>query len=250
MPSSRRCDEGLTRRLSRAGFSIVEMIVGGAILLLIMAIGYGMFLWTWRGFIKGDDTITSVYDASVLMLTLRRDLLRTEFPEGQANDIVFIRGGASPQVTALDFQHSTGRIVPSTAAPATPPETSGEETSQLWFTQRWGSDLKAVSYTYYPARRTVKREGGLENETKYFSMPRLRSFELALGLQPRGSPAAAYYPATPLAAAVEPVQLWFQAAVKVRSDRKEGEVEKTTVDVATLIFPKRLNVLLRSRWGK
>ncbi len=245
MPSSRRCRS--TRR--PLAFSIVELLVGSVVLVLVMAVTYGMFLWTWKGFIKGDDTLTSVYDASVLMLTLRRDVLRMEFPDGQPNDLVLSKTGANPTLSALDFQWSTGQMVPSTAAPATPPATS-EETFQLWFVQRWGAEIKPVSYTYLPASRTVKREGGMEGGAKYYSMPRLQSFELQLGLQPKGSASALYHPATPIGAGVEPTQIWLQARIRVKSDRLEGETEKTSVEVATLIFPKRLNGLLRARWGR
>jgi prepilin-type N-terminal cleavage/methylation domain-containing protein len=238
---------GTSATRAGAGFSLVEVLVGTAVMVVLMVITYGMFVWTWKSFVKGDDTITSVYESSILMLSLRRDLQRMDFPDGESADFAVERFGASPMAAGADYRHSMRRMVPSTSVPPIQASTAAE-TTRYTFLIRQNAEVKQVSYTYYSSERKVRREGGLDGAVKDFAVPRLREFDLRLCLQPEGASAALLFPLDGLGGGVRPLQLWAKVRLRLQSDRGPSEMATTSVEVASNVFPKRLNALLRSRW--
>ncbi len=226
---------------------MVEVLVGMGVMCVLMVIAYGMFVWTWKSFVKGDDTISSVYESSILMLSLRRDLQRMEFPPGEAGDFVVERSGPSPLAAGADYRHSARQLFASTSVPAIQASTSAETTRYTFFL-RENSEVRPVSYTYFSSERKIRREGGLDGSVKDFAVPRLREFELRLGLQPEGSAASLLFPLDGLGAGVRALQLWARVRMRLQSERGPSEMATTSVEVASNVFPKRLNALLRSRW--
>jgi hypothetical protein len=233
------------------GYTIAEILIGA--LLLVLVLGTLLFVYTgsMRSYFKGEDALSSVQDASVLMMHLRRDLQRFEPSTSSPCDVLFVPAGAGGGTgVKLKVDPSLGTLSGGPAGPADAGVTMPTSGSVLAFSMRMGDQVELVTYVYRADASAIERRSSASPDAKWFAMPRLRSFEVGFHAQPSADPAPLdLFSASGGPPPVRVQELWFDVRMRLQSDETEGpDIGRTAVELATHVFPKRANRALGSVW--
>lgn len=238
--------------MTRRAFTTLETLV--AVSLFMMVMGISLTLWTgaFKDFFKGEDALTSVQDASLVLLHLRRDLLELTLPaDGRPYDLRFVRIRGQHFVTDdLRFDPPTRAFVKRHKETDDPEVVYAEDKTELAFfvNDATGDRFVPVTYVYFPGRQLIQRRVG-RDRPRDFALPRLEDFELQLEAEDRFTE---LLPIRLLGTRGEGTdvlrRIWFHVRFAIKAQRTKNGIETTRVDVETKVFPKALNRRIRSAW--
>lgn len=247
---SRRRSPGRGPRRDRAGFTLAEALIAVGIFAMVSAVALGLWSGMARSFFRGEDTRTSVQEASTVLLHLRRDLLAADLGDpARGYDLRLQRvreGDLKAATLRLDL---TERVL---VRRTEEDEGAGEDRSELTLWTRRGDAAVAreVTWAYLPDQARIERRAEGE-ATRSFAAPRARDLEVEVEAEPVRPPDDGA-PLRMLAggpARTAPLgRVWFRVRFAVQGEPREGGLSTTRVDLETRVFPRRANLRLRSRW--
>jgi hypothetical protein len=237
-------------RTRRSGFTITEVLVASVLMMIVFGLVLSLWLNTTRGVSKGEDTLDSIQDASIVLLYLRKDVQRMDRGPAIASwDIRYVRvRGNELTLNALKFDDETGGLKNHVTRTDNSNDTFKEDKTEVSFhVQGEDGEPVKVTYAFLPEQRSIRRVEGLK-APKYFALPRLQDFQVQLHYATRASTDRAIFGADTEATG-ELLQLWFGVRFSVQGDREQVDIRKTEVVVETRIFPRYLNRNLHTRWA-
>ena len=236
------------------GLSITEIIIAAGIFVLVIGFSLALMSNTSNSYLKSEDTMNSVQDASILIMRLRDDLSNLCQAPAEGEDLSYIRkDGGSSQGSSIDFRGTTGVLDVSLLA--SPLEEDGMKLS-FWHYRNAKGERERVHYHYRKEDRAIERQvdGG---PSKDYGVPRLEHLELSLFAQNKSDPQSSYTTESALELLREGerekqsiVQLWFDVKLSMKSD--EGLMRRKTsrIDISSKIFPRGMNKRLQGRWRR
>ena len=238
------------RGARRRGFSIAEVLVASVLMMVVFGLVLSLWLNTTRGVSKGEDTLDSIQDASIVLLYLRKDVQRMDRgPEIAPWDIRYVRvRGHELTMNGLKFDDETGGLSNDVTRSDSSSDTFKEDKTEVTFHVRGeDGDAVRVTYAFLPEQHSIRRVEG-SGPPKFFALPRLQDFQVQLHYATRADPDRALFGAETEETG-RLLQLWFSVRFAVQGDRDKVDIRKTEVVVDTRIFPRYLNRNLHTRWA-
>ncbi len=234
----------------RNGFTTLELMVAITVFMAVAGVALELFTGAFRSAFKGEDAVSSVQDASAVLLHLRRDLLEMVLPgDGRPYDVRHMR------VRGTDFRNDDYALDPARRVLTGKSRVSDnenavykEDVSEFWFfvPDAAGTNVVPVVYRYLPEASTITRKVGAGREQS-FALPRLESFDLQMAVEgddgvSRDLLGVRLEETAPVA------RLYWRVAFRVRGEKRDTGPETTPVEIESRIFPKHQNRRFRSRW--
>ncbi len=227
-----------------------EVLVSAVLMLMVLGMVFSLWIQANRGISKGEDSLQTIRDTSMVVRQFRRDLQRFLVPAAskpwhlrylKIQGRSLIRNQLLWDASQRGFQND---YVATDNAAQVYPEDQTE--FSFYATDQKSGDPEKITYTYFPARLVLRRQAGFASP-KNFALPRLQDFVIQMhtadfqGLS---------HPVFETEAFISPVlQLWFQIHFRVQALEKASDIRKTQVEMNTQIFPRHFHQELQSRWS-
>lgn len=234
----------------RRGFTIPEVLVASVLMMVVFGLVLSLWLNTTRGVAKGEDTLDSIQDASIVLLYLRKDVQRmNRGPAIAPWDIQYVRvRGSELTINALKFDDETGGLSNTVTRSDNSADVFKEDKTEFsFYLQRQDGEPVRVTYAFLPESRSIRRMEGTAAPS-FFALPRLQEFQVQLHYATSADSERALFGAE-TAETGRLLQLWFSVRFAVQGDRDQVDIRKTEVVVDTRIFPRYLNRNLHTRWA-
>lgn len=234
----------------RRGFTLVEVLIAMVVFLVIAGIGLQLWTGSARMFAKGEDALTTIQEASTVIMHLRRDLVGLAVPVDPKEYLLrYERVGDGLTVKEDLFYDRGGRRLAKARYRADGTGYGGgAERLRLEF--RVGTPeadgVEAVAWEYRPAAASITRKVG-DRPVQEFAVPRLQAFDVQLLYQLQGGQSALEALGWSGFNEGSLQQLWFRVRFMVKAEDSAG-AETTRVELESAIFPKHLHRILQSLW--
>jgi hypothetical protein len=233
--------------MRRRGFSIAEVLIAGALSLTVLALVFHLWMSSARGVGKGEETLTSVQDASLVLLYLRRDLQRLILPTNPLPwHVRYVRQeGTEVSGNSLLWDPARHSLLNTPGGPDTP---ATEDVTELSFyaSEDTSGRREKITYRYFPKRKVLERTKG-GSRPHLFGLPRMQNFQIQFSYTDAGGLEHALFGAdTPETGRI--LQFWFRIRFQVQGEDKAEKIRQTRIDLETRIFPRYANRGLHSRW--
>lgn len=233
--------------MSRRAFSIPEVLIASLLAATVLTLTLHLWSSSTRTVTKGEESLTSLQDASLVLLHLRRDLQRLCLP-GPARpwDLRLLEKRGTLQTHhLLRFDPDTLSLANQRPPPDPPP---AHDLTLLAF-HVFREDLQGtqrIRYRYQQEERTLWREAQ-DEEPRAFALPRLQEFRLQPVVALAGGGDLALLGAdTPETGRL--LQLWFEVRFEVQAEEDATGIRPTRIELETRIFPRDANRHLHRRW--
>ena len=234
------------------GVTITEVLIASVIFIMVAGLAMALMTNTTNDFVKGEDTMTSVQDASALIMRLRQDLMtlsqRPESMTSESCDLLYLHKGESGDAGAqVQLGTTTGTIAVDNGLPTV--EEEAKTVFSFWHFLDGDGNQEKVTYTYKADEMTIVRKvsGG---RAKKYAIPRLKDFQISFDCQQKDS-ADLVKAFKGTAMGETPIsQLWFSVKITVQSDESLIRRRTTRIDIESKIFPRGLNRKLHGLWTR
>lgn len=240
------------RFLNKSGVTITEVLIASVIFIMVAGLAMALMTNTTNDFVKGEDTLTSVQDASALIMRLRQDLLnlsqRAQEATSETCDLFYWHKGESSTIGAqVQIFATSGTVKVDNALPTVNEE--AKTVFSFWHYVKGDGSKEKITYAYKEDEMTIVRQvhGG---PVKKYAIPRLKDFRISFLCQAKekAEELQAFKGSVISETAIS--QMWFAAKITVQSDESLMRRRTTKIDIESRIFPRGLNRKFTGRWTR
>lgn len=237
--------------MRRAAFTLVEVLIAMVVFLVIATIGLQLWTGSARMFAKGEDALTTIQEASTVIMHLRRDLVGLGVPKDpKAYLLRYEKVGDGLTVKEDVFFDRVGRRLTKARYRSDSTGYGGPSSDRLRIEFKvfgpQADSLEEVAWEYRAAAASITRKVG-ERPPQQFAVPRLQAFDVQLLYQLQGGQAALEALGWSSFNEGTLQQMWFRVRFMVKAEDGAG-AESTRVELESNIFPKHLHRILQSLW--
>ena len=237
---------------NKSGVTITEVLIASVIFIMVAGLAMALMTNTTNDFVKGEDTMTSVQDASVLIMRLRQDLMNLSQRAAEATsescDLIYLHKGESAILGAqVQILATSGTVKVDNTLPTV--EEDAKTVFSFWHFVDGEGKKEKITYSYVAKEMTILRQvqGG---RGKKYAIPRLKDFQISFDCQQKDKANQVQAFSGFAIAETAISQMWFAVKITVQSDESLMRRRTTKIDIDSRIFPRGLNKNLNGIWTR